>query len=178
MVEGDNSSRETDKDGDIYHNYRVNYVYITFDGAQILTGSLVHPPSPLRFSCFVCIPLPSCLPPHTPFSQYVAHSCFGLTTVLLINWWVCGCNKTHDSRWTIHLLPWNFSNDTESSSHWALLEASIHPGTTQLLNQSVLCHWLWLWFIDDKLAHPQQVYCSLLAVIKFTLTVQKITSTN
>lgn len=40
MVEGDNSSRETDKDGDIYHNYRVNYVYITFDGAQILTGSL------------------------------------------------------------------------------------------------------------------------------------------
>lgn len=41
MVEGDNSSRETDKDGDIYHNYRVNYVYITFDGAQILTGSPV-----------------------------------------------------------------------------------------------------------------------------------------
>lgn len=52
MVEGDNSSRETDKDGDIYRNYRVNYVYITFDGAQILTGSLAHPPTQL-FSDFL-----------------------------------------------------------------------------------------------------------------------------
>lgn len=43
MVEGDNSSGETDKDGDIYHNYRVNYVYITFDGAEILAGSPIHP---------------------------------------------------------------------------------------------------------------------------------------
>lgn len=43
MVEGDNSSGETDKDGDIYHNYRVNYVYITFDGAEILAGSPTHP---------------------------------------------------------------------------------------------------------------------------------------
>lgn len=55
MVEGDSSSRETDKDGDIYHNYRVNYVYITFDGAQILTGSLVRPPTHPLFSDFLVL---------------------------------------------------------------------------------------------------------------------------
>lgn len=68
MVEGDNSSGETDKDGDIYHNYRVNYVYITFDGAEILAGS------PTRRSSWVrlflsCLPLSSPAPrqPLTPY---------------------------------------------------------------------------------------------------------------
>lgn len=53
MVEGDNSSGETDKDGDIYHNYRVNYVYITFDGAEIRAGSPTHPPALLDALVFV-----------------------------------------------------------------------------------------------------------------------------
>lgn len=98
----------------MYHNYRVNYVCITFDGAQILPGSFIRPPTHSTQILFCLSSVLSCLPPHTPFSQYVAHSCFSLKTVLLINWWVCTCNKSHDSRWTIHLLQWNVS-DTEST---------------------------------------------------------------
>lgn len=47
------------------------------------------------FCLYSTSPLPA---PSHPVSQYVAHSCFCLKTVQLINWCVCGCNKNHDSR--------------------------------------------------------------------------------
>lgn len=155
MVEGDNTSGETDKDGDIYHNYRVNYVYITFDGAEILAGSPTRPPTHSSWvRLFLSgIPLPSPAPPstsHTPFSQYVAHSCFCLKTVLLINWWVCACNKNHDSRWTIHLLLPNSSNGT-GCSLGSRCKAPYTTGTGQRMNQSVASLRLWLWFTDAML---------------------------
>lgn len=136
MVEGDNSSGETDKDGDIYHNYRVNYVYITFDGAQILAGSLARPPAHSSPICLFCLVFHflAALPPHTPFSQYVAHSCFCLKTVLLINWRVCACNKNHDSRWTMHLLLPNFSNGTGCSLG---LAARLHPPRDRATSEPV-----------------------------------------
>lgn len=152
MVEGDNSSGETDKDGDIYHNYRVNYVYITFDGLKFL---LAHQPTRSSWvRLFLSgIPLPRPAPPstsHTPFSQYVAHSCFCLKTVLLINCWVCACNKNHDSRWTIHLLLPHWSNGT-GCSLGSRCKAPYTTGTGQGLDQSVASLRLWLWFTDATL---------------------------
>lgn len=81
---------------------------------MMLPSSLWLTNSPLyssHISCFSCI---QWLLPHI-LSQYVAHSCFCLKTVQLINWLVCGHNKNHDSRWTMHLLLLNISNDTSSS---------------------------------------------------------------
>lgn len=60
--------------------------------AHLLTRLLIS-----NFLC--CLYSTSSLPaPSHPVSQYVAHSCFCLKTVQLINWWVCGCNKNYDSR--------------------------------------------------------------------------------
>lgn len=93
----------------------VNYFHITLDDAPLLSdfhsGSLNSPFCSFQISYFSCI---QWLLPHI-LAQYVAHSCFCLKTVQLINWLVCGRNKNHDSRWTIHLLLLNISNDTSSS---------------------------------------------------------------
>lgn len=111
---------------------------------------LAHPPSRSSWvRLFLSgISLSSPVPPstsHTPFSQYVAHSCFCLKTVLLINWWVCACNKNHDSRWTIHLLLPNSSNGT-GCSLGSRCKAPYTTETGRRLRQSVASLMLWLWF--------------------------------
>ncbi len=87
------------------------------------TRSLAHPLSSNFLVLSVSHFLAGCSLTH-PVPQYVAHSCFCLRTVPLINWWVCGCNRNHDSRWTIHLLLLNFSNDAGS---FLGLAAALHP---------------------------------------------------
>lgn len=148
MVEGDNSSGGTDKDEDIYCTIITGLIMFVL---PLMVFKFLRAPSsnhPLvsHFFCLLCFPLSSRLPPHTPFSQYVAHSCFSLKTVLLINWWLHTCNKSHDSRWTIHLLLWNGSDTT--SALGGSRQDSGHPGTVQL---SLSPRWLWLLFADDRL---------------------------
>lgn len=151
MVEGDNSSGETDKDGDIYHNYRVNYVYITFDGAQILAGSLVHPPahsSPICLFCLVFHFLAAC--PLTP------HFLNMLPTAASV--WKLSCSLTGGSALVIRIMTADEQCICCSQiflmalgALWASPHDSIHPGTGQLVNQSVASHRLWLWFTDAEL---------------------------
>lgn len=117
MVEGDNSWGGTDKDEVIYCTIitgLIMFVLPLMVFKFLRAPSSNHPLFSLFFFCLLCIPRSSRLPPHTPFSQYVAHSCFSLKTVLLINWWLHTCNKSHDSRWTIHLLLWNGSDTTST----------------------------------------------------------------
>ena len=114
----------------------------------IHTAALPPPRPPTLYSDFLFCLRSTCYPPAPshPVSQYVAHSCFCLKTVQLINWWVCGCNKNHDSRWTIHLLLLNFSNDTGSSLG---LVATLPPPRDCTASQQVCGLLLWLWFTAD-----------------------------
>lgn len=114
MVEGDNSSGGTDKDEDIYCTIITGLIMFVLPLMvfTFLQAPLSNHPPLLTVFRLLCILLSSLLPPYTPSSQYVAHSCFSLKTVLLINWWLHTCNKSHDSRWTIHLLLWNGSDTT------------------------------------------------------------------
>lgn len=116
MVEGDNSSGGTDKDEDIYCTIITGLIMFVLPLMvfTFLQAPLSNHPLFSQFFLLLCIPLSSLLPPYTPSSQYVAHSCFSLKTVLLINWWIHTCNKSHDSRWTIHLLLWNASDTTST----------------------------------------------------------------